>query len=1135
MEFENVPILLIGLGGIGSKIVNDVFGRLKEAGTPGFVEALVFDTDQGSLNELEHMEKDCKIQTSTDKTVSFVLERDKNAETWFPVHPRILDMSLINGAGQIRAVSRLALRAAMKEGKLSKIQTVKDRLYRLGGNASEKGVRIMIVSSLMGGTGSGIFLQIPLYLRELMESKFGANRIEIQGTFLLPDVLKGSIDGEGEKKNIYANAYACLREFNAIIQSLVGREDIVELEYRPDQVETMQDISVKSWPYDYCYIYDKEDAKGRVLSTVEDYKRMIAENLFSQIYGPVSDRLYGHFINEIRNIIRENCENIFGGVSVGKLIYPYDDLCDYVTNKVVEENLKDKLLRIDEEYDRQMKQFEENKQNGIDTEKPDRMNIYIDQFEQLSSDKNNLFFKLVAKQLRNSGEEGEETENLIDNYFDGIKEKIDNEIASFIEKNKIEPPKRNSIENAVEGQLKTIILNTEENFKDIKRIINARMESNGESKANIDFGYFDEHNNSFFDSFVKRDNVFVNPVGTRYILYSIKKTLLENIQGVKEDIENKDIELTKKESKKCGDLFKNKTNLVEIIDHAIAADRNPVDKVTFKSLKKFKDEYIDEATKHHKALCDYARFKFELSYYRRMYELVNSLIEEYELMFTKLATEKASIERRIFELANKHSSSNNTSTNIYVLGDASFKEKIWESIPANTKNEALSNVLPEKMYEYLKKNSKLKLENKKTDVLGYEDIFNNLILKGCKETIKKDVVVKELLDMNITKALAIEYNFSKELGKIETTKDVNVYMKEKLKSLYDLTQPFCPNVPGVSEYKIWGINDNIRLAEEVGDGKMLITKAIEDVSDKSTNIVENKILSKYEVMYLNSLFGLKINDFTKLNDDDSKGQELGEYYKKYDELIKGISDDNRNIARNIEITPHLDKSWHLILPYIGRGGVELKDKAKAFLVSIPMDYVVVEKKEIADGKFKLDYKRKIGQAMPIVIKNVDGSVVQGNIYKYYEGMMHNPKICFAINEEFNKHLKEVQDDSVINDKNAVLSDRFIKNICYFKYPGYEDIGNVLDVIIKIFTETRNVSDIEKEKMLSSLQLALAEIVENVVSAYEKDEDIKNQNALSIFKKMIETSKLAGTVKKDTTEYNSTIGKIKDKIKEYEAK
>ena len=37
------------------------------------------------------------------------------------------------------------------------------------------------------------------------------------------------------------------------------------------------------------------------------------------------------------------------------------------------------------------------------------------------------------------------------------------------EKNKIEPPKMNSIENAVEGQLKTIILNTEENFKDIKR------------------------------------------------------------------------------------------------------------------------------------------------------------------------------------------------------------------------------------------------------------------------------------------------------------------------------------------------------------------------------------------------------------------------------------------------------------------------------------------------------------------------------------------------------------------------------------------------------------------------------------------------------------------------------------------
>ena len=1135
MEFENVPILLIGLGGIGSKIVNDVFGKLKEAGAAGFVEALVFDTDQGSLNELDHIEKDCKVQTSTDKTVSFVLERDKNAETWFPVHPRILDMPLINGAGQIRAVSRLALRAAMKEGKLSRIQTVKDRLYKLGGNAAEKGVRIMIVSSLMGGTGSGIFLQIPLYLRELMESKFGANRIEIQGTFLLPDVLKGSIDGEGEKKSIYANAYACLREFNAIIQSLVGKEDVVELEYRPDQVETTKDISVKSWPYDYCYIYDKEDAKGRVLSTVEDYKKMIAENLFSQIYGPVSDRLYGHFINEIRNIIRENCENIFGGVSVGKLIYPYEDLCDYVTNMVVQENLKDKLLRIDEEYDRQMKQFEENKQNGIDTEKPDKMNIYIEQFEQLSKDKNNLFFKLVAKQLRNPGEEGEDTGDLVDNYFDGIEEKIENEITAFIEKNEIEPPKRNSIENAVEGQLKTIILNTEERFKEIKRLINARMESNGESKANIDFGYFDDHINSFFDGFVKRDNVFVNPVGTRYILYSIKKTLIDNIQAVKEDIENKELEIEKKENKKCSDLFKNKANLMEIIDHAISADKNPVDKLTIKSLKKFKDEYIDEATKHYKHLCDYAKYKFELSYYRRTYELVNALTEEYELMFTKLASQKTSIERRIFELVNKHNNSNNTSTNIYVLGDAVFKEKIWESIPANTKNEALTNVLPEKMYEYLKKNSKSKLENKKTDALGYDEIFNNLILKGCKESIKKDNIVKELLDMNITQALSTEYNFAKELGKIESTKDVYVYIKERLKSLYDITQPFCPIAPGVSEYKIWGVNNNVRLPEEVGDSKMIITKAIEDVSDKSTNIVENKILSKYEVMYLNSIFGLKINDFSKLNDYDRNGEELGVYYIKYDELIKGIYDDNQNRARNVEITPHLDKSWHLILPYIGRGGVELKDKAKAFLLSIPMGYVVVEKKEISDNKFKLDYKRKIGQTMPIIIKNVDGSAVQGNVYKFYDGMMHNPKICFAINDEFKKHLKEIQDDSVINNKNAALNDVFINNICGFKLPGYEDVRNVLDVIIKIFTETRNISDAEKERILSSLQLALSEIVESVVFAYEKDEDIKNHNILSIFKKILETSQLASTINENTAEYNSTIGRIKDKIKEYEEK
>ena len=51
-DYENVPVLLIGLGGIGSQIVDSVYGRLKEEGMDENVEALVFDTDINSQRNL---------------------------------------------------------------------------------------------------------------------------------------------------------------------------------------------------------------------------------------------------------------------------------------------------------------------------------------------------------------------------------------------------------------------------------------------------------------------------------------------------------------------------------------------------------------------------------------------------------------------------------------------------------------------------------------------------------------------------------------------------------------------------------------------------------------------------------------------------------------------------------------------------------------------------------------------------------------------------------------------------------------------------------------------------------------------------------------------------------------------------
>ena len=108
------------------------------------------------------------------------------------------------------------------------------------GNIDVEEIRIMIVSSLVGGTGAGIFLQAALYLKDYFETL--GKRVMIRGTFLLPDIfIKTGIISNQQSKNILANGYACLKELNAIIgaTSSINNKSLstIELEYRPNMEE----------------------------------------------------------------------------------------------------------------------------------------------------------------------------------------------------------------------------------------------------------------------------------------------------------------------------------------------------------------------------------------------------------------------------------------------------------------------------------------------------------------------------------------------------------------------------------------------------------------------------------------------------------------------------------------------------------------------------------------------------------------------------------------------------------------------------------------------------------------------------------------------------------------------------------
>lgn len=165
----NAPTLLVGLGGTGSDIVQKVFERAtpRQRENIGFV---IFDTDVNELRVIEEKTPQIRtVQTSTRLTVGEYLDVDTySRDNWFPVNRILNGKALTEGAGQVRAVSRLALNTAIQQGKMAPLNEAIEELYKLKGQKTVQAPRVILAGSLCGGTGSGLILPVALYINEIV-------------------------------------------------------------------------------------------------------------------------------------------------------------------------------------------------------------------------------------------------------------------------------------------------------------------------------------------------------------------------------------------------------------------------------------------------------------------------------------------------------------------------------------------------------------------------------------------------------------------------------------------------------------------------------------------------------------------------------------------------------------------------------------------------------------------------------------------------------------------------------------------------------------------------------------------------------------------------------------------------------
>ena len=351
------PVLLIGLGGIGSQVVNKVYEMIPpEERKKEQVAVCAIDTNVNDLDGLGQL-NDRTIQISGREPVWGVIKENEEVKSWFPYEFDIVNNKMMtDGAGQIRAVSRLAFYDAMRKKKFAKLEHIVTRLFLASEEQHSRSLKVMVVSSLAGGTGSGMFIQLGLYLRHLFEAeKIRQESTLIRGAFLLPDVLvHNRVVRYGEVEHVRANGYACIKELNAIISSLSKKQEKhqIELEYRPPEAGEagVHANQIGKLPYDFIFLYDYENSRGEHLDNFRHYIDQMSSSVYLQMLSPIASRHFSLEDNTILKLVEEKGLSRYGGSSVHTLEYPEEGIRKYLALALAREKLDLSWLRIDKLY-----------------------------------------------------------------------------------------------------------------------------------------------------------------------------------------------------------------------------------------------------------------------------------------------------------------------------------------------------------------------------------------------------------------------------------------------------------------------------------------------------------------------------------------------------------------------------------------------------------------------------------------------------------------------------------------------------------------------------------------------------------------------------------------------------------------
>ena len=928
--------IFIGVGGIGSGIV----GKVAERCRPGEDENIRFvtmDTNANDIKDIKNLKRGIvSIQTSSTRTVLDYLKNDKDARyNWFPNNTTLYPKTVSEGAGQVRAISRLALNATIQSGEIQKLYKAIDSLFLKDGGELKQALRVVIVSSASGGTGSGIAMIVGMLVRNYLSKHYRDRAAIIRGFLVMPGVMETVIKTDQEIRSQYRNGYATIKEINAFMMKASGFCDVQK------ELERYKDLHVdvptpsggverlENLPFDFCYLLEASNQNQEGLAALEQYKEFAAQSLYEQMIGPMQKEAFGQDDNIIKEFgTKDNYgRNRFGGIGASIIRYPYDDIVDYVAYKRAMEVVGNgteagKWLSYDRRFREKEDEYKKNRETTTDN--PPKLEIvYTQEFDSDESPFGKGIKRgMVSKIDQISGETQKAVETFLNDYISEIKGRIDSSSEMADEYANVKGLKGHidyaqssdpDLGGSNLGIIRSFLYAVDNNVSALTKTYSSSILRQGNILGNNIKEYH-------LESLLTSLDGPMHPNAMRYMLYKLTVNLRTELEEAIDQLDKSKMGNQKYED---GAEQVDRFNIPGLSKEPINSFPELValeGQVKGGAKQKLWDAFNDHFPAYSKNAEKYYNSMIRKVAFEELSAHVARLTKEYEAFYKGFTEKVVLMSSKCEEIIEKLKFKKGDSIK-YVCAEQKHLERFAELCNVGNNGLILPAKLNAKLFEAIKENAEIE-RIKSTDPEGvYEktNVFDSTLLGYFRDSVEEDS--SEILDLNIIRAIGKETKF-----------DMLEQNKEKCSEQENKTE--VDRAKEEAEARERALQDKVRRGERLASPGVAISSfneprnvsacafneclnEMKDINIKETiqkigpSPVPSNAVSKYDLRFFCAYYDITADKLARFKskmvcEDRQYNEEPGIYCDAYQEHMRKIGPDSTKCSA---ISVHIDKRW----------------------------------------------------------------------------------------------------------------------------------------------------------------------------------------------------------------------------------